>query len=117
MCQVSLFTLDASKKVKFRLSRNSTKFDRVAKFCETIPTVKFVLSPEILKNSGFSTEITVVPFVRKIEFFSSFTYEVLSPPVGRHTAYGWLGKNKYIKEEIRHKMFIYGSPSIRIRYV
>ena len=35
------------KTCKFRLSRNSTKFDVVARFCETIPTVKSVLSSEI----------------------------------------------------------------------
>ena len=46
-CQVSLVTLGASKNVKFRLSRNSTKFDVVARFCETIPIVKFVSSSEI----------------------------------------------------------------------
>ena len=32
-------TLVASKYVKFRLSRNSTKFDWVARFLETIPMV------------------------------------------------------------------------------
>ena len=46
-CQVSLVTLDASKNMKFRLSRNSTKFDMVARFRETIPTVESVSSSEI----------------------------------------------------------------------
>ena len=41
---------------------------------------------------------------------------VLSPSVGRPTAYGWLDKNKYVKEEIAHRLFIYGSPSIRTPY-
>ena len=41
------------KTCKFRLSRNSTKFDVVARFRETIPTVKSVSSSEIYKNSGF----------------------------------------------------------------
>ena len=40
-------TPGASKDVKFRLSRNSTKFDVVARFREMIPTVKSVLSSEI----------------------------------------------------------------------
>ena len=40
-------TPHASKNVKFRLSQNSTKFDVVARFCETIPTVKSVSSSEI----------------------------------------------------------------------
>ena len=35
------------KTCKFRLSRNLTKFDVVARFRETIPTVKSVLSSEI----------------------------------------------------------------------
>ena len=35
------------KNCKFRLSRNSTKFDVVARFCEMIPTVKSVLSSKI----------------------------------------------------------------------
>ena len=46
-CQVSRTPLRASKNVKFRLSRNSTKFDVVARFYETIPTVKPVSSSEI----------------------------------------------------------------------
>ena len=37
----------SSKYVKFRLSQNSTKFDWVANFHETIPTVQSVLSSEI----------------------------------------------------------------------
>ena len=37
----------SSKYMKFRLSRNSTKFDWVANFHETIPTVQSVLSSEI----------------------------------------------------------------------
>ena len=59
-CQ--LVTLGASKNVKFRLSWNSMKFDGVTRFRETIPTVKSVSSSEIYENSGFSTEITVLPF-------------------------------------------------------
>ena len=35
------------KMCKFRLSRNSTKFDVVSRFCETIPTVKSVSSSKI----------------------------------------------------------------------
>ena len=40
-------TLVALKNVKFRLSRNSTKFDVVARLHETIPTMKFASSSEI----------------------------------------------------------------------
>ena len=46
-CKVSLVTLDASKNVKFELSRNSMKFDKVAKFHETISMVKYVSSSKI----------------------------------------------------------------------
>ena len=58
-------TLGASKNVKFRLSWNSTKFDVVARFCETIPIVKSVSLSEIKKNSGFLLKL---PFFRKLEF-------------------------------------------------
>ena len=43
----------ASKSVKFLLSRNPMKFDRVARFYEMIPTVKSVSSFEISKISRF----------------------------------------------------------------
>ena len=46
-CQVSLITLGVSKNVKFRLSQNLTKFERVTRFREMILTVKSVLSSEI----------------------------------------------------------------------
>ena len=47
MRQVLLVTLGASKNMKFRLSWNLTKFDRVARFREMIPMVKFILSFKI----------------------------------------------------------------------
>ena len=65
---MSRVTLVASKNVKFRLSRNSTKFDAVTRFRETIPTVKSISSSEIYKNSGFLAEITILPFFRKLKF-------------------------------------------------
>ena len=68
MCQVFRTTLGASKNMKFLLSRNSTKFNVVARFRETIPTVKSVSSSEIYKNFEFFTEITVLLFFRKLEF-------------------------------------------------
>ena len=46
-------TSDVSKNVKFLLSWNPTKFDWVARFRKTIPTVKSVSSSEIYKISGF----------------------------------------------------------------
>ena len=41
------------KTCKFRLSHNSTKFDVVARFHETIQMVKSILLSEIYKNSEF----------------------------------------------------------------
>ena len=56
------------KTCKFRLSPNSTKFDVVARFHETIPTVKSVSSSEIQRiNFGFLIEITILPFFHKLE--------------------------------------------------
>ena len=56
----------ASKSMKFLLSHNPTKFDRVARFCEMIPTVKSVSSSEISKNFRFSciipTKLLFCPF-------------------------------------------------------
>ena len=42
-----------SKSVKFQLSWNPTKFDRVARFRKTIPTVESVSSSDIYKISRF----------------------------------------------------------------
>ena len=72
LCQVSLVTLGASKNKKSRMSRNSMKFDGVARFFETIPTVKSVSSSEIYENSEFSTGITVLPFLRKLNFLGFY---------------------------------------------
>ena len=47
MCQVPLVTLGVSKNMKFRLFRNSMKFDGVTRFLKTIPTVKSVSLSEI----------------------------------------------------------------------
>ena len=41
----------------------------VARFRETIPTVKSVSSSEIYKIFWIFTEITIFPFFRKLEFF------------------------------------------------
>ena len=56
-------TPHASKNVKSRPPRNLTKFDVVAKFRETISMEKSVSSSEIKKNSRFSAEITILPFL------------------------------------------------------
>ena len=42
-----------------------SEFDGVARFHETIPTVKSVSSYEIYKNFGFSIKITVLLLLRK----------------------------------------------------
>ena len=46
----------------------------LARFRETIPTVKSVLSSEIQRiNFGFLTEITILPFFQKLEFLGSYS--------------------------------------------
>ena len=55
--------------MKFRLSRNPTKFKGVTRFREINSTVKSVLSSVIYKMFDFPTEITILPFLKKIEFF------------------------------------------------
>ena len=74
-----------SKYVKFRLSRNSTKFDWVANFHETILTVQSVLSSEIYKKiPTFLWTIPVnyrfAPFLSENFKFKIFTGFTLSPP-------------------------------------
>ena len=66
------------KMCKFRLSRNSTKFDMVAIFRETIPTVKSVLSSEIYKNFGFLPKLSFWPFFENWNFLGS--HMGYSPP-------------------------------------
>ena len=62
------------KTCKFRLSRNSTKFDVLDRFREMIPTVKSVSSSKIqIINFGFLTKITILPFLRKLDFFGSYS--------------------------------------------
>ena len=75
----------SSKYVKIRLSQNSTKFDWVANFHETIPTVQSVLSSEIYKNTNFSPDyFGKLPFCLllsekfKFKIFTGFT------PINRH---------------------------------
>ena len=55
------------KTCKFRLSRNLTKFDVVARFRKTIPTVvRFVIQD--LEKFQIFTKITILPLFRKLEF-------------------------------------------------
>ena len=77
MCQVSLVTLGVSKNVKFRLSLNTTKFDGVARFRETIPTVKSVLSFEIEINFDSQPKLSFYPFSENLNFF--FGFYILPP--------------------------------------
>ena len=73
----------SSKYVKFRLSRNSTKFDWVANFHETIPRMQSVLSSKIYKNPNFSPDyFGKLPFCPifsenlKFKIFTGFTIHV-----------------------------------------
>ena len=77
------------KTCKFRLSRNSTKFYVLARFRETIPTVKSISSSDIQRiNFGFLTEITILlsklrvcPFSRNWNFsgLTHFTVKSFFP--------------------------------------
>ena len=61
------------KTCQLRLSWNLTKFNMLARFHETIPTVKSVSSSEIQGiNFIFLTEITILPFFHKLEFLGSY---------------------------------------------
>ena len=75
----------ASKYVKFCLSRNPTKFNWVARFHKTIPTVYSISSSEIYKNFNFSLDyydkllfcpLSFFLFFLKFKFkiFTGFTY-------------------------------------------
>ena len=51
------------------------KFDVLARFRETIPTVKSVSLSEIQRiNFGFLTEITILHFLKKLDFLGSYIY-------------------------------------------
>ena len=73
MPQVSRTILCALKNVKFRLSRNSTKFEDVARFCETIPTVKSVSSSEVKKFIFDFDRNYHFTILSKIRIFRGFT--------------------------------------------
>ena len=70
MCHPILNTL---KNVKFRLSRNLTKFDVVARFRETIQTMKSVSSSEIKKIMDFNQNYCFTLF-QKIWIFRGSTF-------------------------------------------
>ena len=54
-------TPDASKNVKFLLSRNPAKFDEITRFRQKNLKVKSVLSCEISKISGFEPKLPFDP--------------------------------------------------------
>ena len=59
------------KTCKFRLSQNLTKFDVIARFCETIPTVKSVSSSEIKKIFKFLPKLRFCHFLENWNFLGS----------------------------------------------
>ena len=71
-CHMSRITLGASKNVKFRLSRNSMKFDVVARFREMILTVKPVSSSEIKKFISDFDQNYHFTLLSKIRIFPRF---------------------------------------------
>ena len=74
---MSRVTLGALKNVKFRLSPNSTKFDVVARFRETILTVKPVSSSEIKKFISDFDRNYHFTLLSKIRIFRGFTYKLV----------------------------------------
>ena len=50
------------------------KFDWVTRFRKTIPTVESVSSSEIYKNFIFLIEITILPFLRKLNFLEFYRF-------------------------------------------
>ena len=70
-------TPDASKNVKFRLSWNSMKLNMMARFRETIPTVKSISSSEIEKNYGFLPKLPFYPFSKNWNFLGSYSISKL----------------------------------------
>ena len=71
MRQVSRTTLGALKNVKFRLSRNATKFVVVARFHETIQTVSPFHHPRSRKIMDFDRNYHFTNF-HKIRIFLGF---------------------------------------------
>ena len=69
MCQVSRTTPVALKSVKIL---TVSKFDVLARFHETIPTVKFVSSPKSIKIPDFDRNYNFTNF-HKIRIISGFT--------------------------------------------
>ena len=65
MCHL---TPHALKNVKSRLPRNPTKFDVVSRFRETNSTEKSVSLSKIYKNSRFSADINILPFIQNHGF-------------------------------------------------
>ena len=66
-------TPSASKNVNFRLFPNLTKFDMVARFRETIPTVKSVFHPRSRKILDFDRNDHFAIFSENCNFLGSYT--------------------------------------------
>ena len=72
------------------------KFYVLARFREMIPTMKSISSSEIQRiNSGFLTEITILPFFQKLEFLGSYMYHDL------HRQYYWSGMKRHVGDIVR----------------
>ena len=102
-CQVYRTHLRASKNVKFRLSRNSTKFDVVARFRETIPTVKSVSSSKIYKISGFLSESPFYHSLGNLDFPGSHKFRSNQKTLERYPTYIALSQRNYRYELILFK--------------
>ena len=72
MCQVSLATLGVSKNVKFRLSRNSTKFTMVARLRETNSMARSVFHPRSRKIPDLQPKLPFYPFSGNLNFLGFY---------------------------------------------
>ena len=81
---------------KFQLSRKSTKFDVLARFHETIQTVKSVSSSEIYKNFGFLPKLQFCPFLENWNFFGSYILPSLKRISSRNSTHIRIQPRAYV---------------------
>ena len=80
----------------------------------------FALPIFLSKYPPIFTDISDISVQSKYRYIRNYRYFVSwipSPPAGHPIAYEKFVMDKYIKEEIKHRIFIHGSPIIQISYV
>ena len=84
------------KTCKFRLSRNSTKIDVVARFRKTIPTANSVSSFEIWKTFGFLPKLGFCHFSENCNFFGSYILPSLKRILSRNSTHIRIQPRAYV---------------------